>query len=310
MDLDKKNLQESIAGSRDLLKNNDISVSEAVSKLNDFKASAAPFLAPQSGRGSFSPVKSLLSVFNINNFSDFSVLIFTTQNGYKVIDSAGDETLLNFFTDLINEDNAFYVGIEKLQIQRRNYNVFSESMDTGDFVCTVIAFSESSFFRPTSFHILCDIIMDLVKFAQYKPSPVYCDYFENISVEINSFISKCDPGSAGSAYLFIFDQINNFFKNTGFSRILEISSDIEVILSSIFGEKSGIFRISLSMFLVIADESIDNEKYFQKCRERKIDFNLRGIVLPYTCSTLELGDERSAYSILGKIIKSDNRRLL
>jgi len=310
MDPDKRNLLESIAESRDLLKNNDISVSEALSTLNEYKSRASRFHTIQSGREDSGLVKSLLTIFNINNFSDLSLLIFNTQNGYRVIDSAGDETLLNSFTDLINEDSEFYNGIDKLQIEGRNYHVFSESMDTGDFSCTVIAFTESSFFRPTSFHILCDIIMDLVKLAQYKPSPVYCDYFENISVEINSFISKCAPGAPGSAYLFIFKQINNFFQNTGFSRILEISSDIEAMLSSIFGERSGVFRISLSMFLVIADESIDNEKYFQKCRERKIDFNLRGIVLPYTCSTLELGDERTAYSILGKIIKFDNKRLL
>jgi len=310
MDPGKKSLQESIAESRDLLKSNDISISEAISNLNEYKARGAAFLTPKSGRGSSGPVKSLLSVFNINNFSDLSVIIFITKSGYRVIESAGGETLFSSFTDLMKEDNEFYNGIEKLQIAGRNYNIFSESMDTGEFICRVITFTESSFFRPTSFHILCDIIMDLVKLSQYKPSPVYCDFFENISVEINSFLSKCAPGASGSAYFFIFNQINHFFKNTGFSRILELSSEIESRLSSIFGEKAGIFRISLSMFLVIPDESGDNEKCFQKCRERKVDFNFRGVILPYTCSAVVFGDERSAYSILGKIIKSGNSGIL
>jgi len=308
MDPDKKKFLESIAESRDLLKNNDISVSEALSSLKAYKSRAAALPAIQSAMEGSGLVKSLFSVFNINNFSDLSLLIFTSKSGYKVIDSAGDETLFSSFIDLMNEDREFYHGIEKLQIEGRNYNVFSESMDAGDFICTVIAFTESSFFRPTSFHILCDIIMDLVKLTQYKPSPVYSDFFENISVGINSFLLKTAPGSTGLAYLFTFHQINHFFKNTGFSRILELSSDIEAKLLTIFGEKSGIFRISLSMFLVITDESSANEKYFQKCRDRKIDFNFRGIVLPYTCLSVVFGKERNAHSILGEIIKSDNKR--
>lgn len=302
---DKKILLERIAESRDLLINNDISIPEALSALNEYKAGTASLIDAQQGVETYSSVKSLLAVFNINNFAELTVVLFIDKTGYKVIDFASDEFLFRSFQDLMIEDSGFYNGVEKIRIHGRNMQVFHESMDIEDLTCRIITFTESSLFRATSFHILCDIIMDVVKLVKYKPAETYYDFFENISVDINRYISKMQVAETGTAYFFTFGKIIHFFKNTAFSHILELSSEMESRLTSIFGNKPGIFRISLSRFLVITDGDEESEKNFRKCRERKVDFIFRGIVLPYTCSALIFEKERNAYSILEKILKTD-----
>lgn len=303
---DKKILQEYISESRDLLTNDDIPISEAVSALNQYKTSAAE-LIPVKKNGSFSSLKSFLAVFNLNNFADLTILMFTDKSGYRVLENAGNEALFRSFIDLMAQDSRFYVGVEKVKMTGNSFKIFHETMDMGDASYKIITFTESSFFRPTSFHILCDIVMDMIKLIKHRPSQSYYDFFENLSVEINSFFTKTSPIGPGIAYLFTFDQIINFFKNSGLSMILEFSAEIESRLASLFVYRSGIFRLTLSRFLVITDLDGDNEKKFQKCIEKKADFILRGVVLPYACSAVKFGEERNAYSILEKIIKAEIR---
>jgi len=309
MDPEKKILLERIAESRDLLRNKDITITDASAALNEYKSMVSELISGQKGYERCSLAKSLLIVFNLNNFSELTVVIFTDKDGFRVIDYAGEESLLSSLAGLMNEDSRFYADTEIVEIKGRNYKIFNESMNMGDFNCLIITITESAYFRPSSFHILCDLILDIVKLIKYRPSQAYHDFFESISVDINSFLAKTLPGSPGAAYLFTFDQIIHFFKNTGFTLILELSADIESRLASLFSNKTGIFRISLSRFLVIPDEDCDNKKSFQMCLERKADFIFRGIVLPYTCSSIIFGRERSAYSILEKIIKSENKGL-
>lgn len=300
---EKKNIQERAGEVRDLLNNNDITIAEASQNLKELIAERDILLSDAKMTiEKYTAVKSMLVVYNTSNFTDATLLINSSETGYKVIDFAGDESLIIKVYALMEQDNFFYRNLDKLNISGRSYRLLHESMNTDEGTYSVITLSESSFMRASSFHILCDIVMDLIKMSSYSSQPIHYDFFEELSIEINSYISKTENPEEVNACVFGFRHINHFFKNMGFSHILELSSDIKSKLNSIFGVDAGVFRISLSMFLVINRGASEGESMLGKCCEGKIDFSIRGIILPYTCTYIDCKRETSSYTILQKIL--------
>lgn len=304
MERDEKNILDRAVEMRDLLKDNDITIAEASHNLKELISERDILLTEKKiTGGKYTPLKSLFVVYNRANFADATLLVNASEENYEIIDYAGDDNLLSSIYDLIDQDRFFYRDLGKIDINGRSYQLLYESMNTDGGTYSVITLSESALMRGSSFHILCDIVMDLIKMESYSPEPIHYDFLETLSVGINSYLSKIESTDEIIASVFSFSHINHFFKKMGFSLILEISSDIENKLSSIFGANAGIFQVSLSMFLVITGVESQKHAMLEKCRGSKIDFSTRGIVLPYACIDIDCERETSSYTILQKILK-------
>ncbi len=303
----KKELLEKASEIRHLLKNNDITLAEASQNIKELKVKADAF-AKDNNTGYYSDIKSLLVIYNLANFSDLTLIINSSVNEFKIIDYAGDENLYKEIYSLTEQDIYFFKNIEKTDISGKSYILFHESMNTETGVYTVITLSESQLMKPSRFHILCDILMDLIIMNHYNPRPIHFDFFETLSVEINSYLTKTGSFKSFNAYVFSFNHITHFFRNIEFALITELSSDIEKKLISLFGTGTGFFRLSLSMFLVIAEKESGADPVYEKIRDGKMDIILRGIVLPYTSMKLTCDSETSSYTILHKIMSSEKFR--
>jgi hypothetical protein len=60
--------------------------------------------------------------------------------------------------------------------------------------------------------------------------------------------------------------------------------------------------------MVIAEKESGADAVYDKIRNGKVDFIIRGIVLPYTSIKLTCDSETSSYTILQKIMSSDKFR--
>ncbi len=300
---DEMNILKRAREIRDLFNNNDITIAEASQNLRELiKERDSLFSNEKIPVEKYTHFKSMLVTYNNANFADATLLINSTENSYEIIDFAGDDNLLNNVYALMDQDVFFYRTLDQLNIGGRTYRLLHESMNTDEGTYSVLTLSESPFMRGSSFHILCDIVMDLIKINSYSSEPIHYDFFEELSVEINSYLSKGMISGEVKSCLFSFRHIPQFFENMGFSLILELSSDIERKLASLFSNDSGIFRISLSMFLVINRGGIQENAIFEKCCKGKFDFNIRGIILPYTCTYIDCEKETGSYTVLQKIL--------
>ncbi len=288
---------------RDLFNNNDITIAEASQNLRELiKERDFLLLNEKKPVEKYTHFKSMLVTYNNANFADATLLINVSETDYEIISFAGNDDLLNNVYALMDQDRFFYKTFDKLNTGGKAYRLLHESMTTDEGIYSVLTLSESPFMRGSSFHILCDIIMDLIKINSYSSQPVHYDFFEELSVEINSYLTKnIIPGQVKS-FIFNFKNITYFFENMGFSLILELSSDIEKKLVSLFSANTGVFRISLSMFLVINKGEIQENEMFEKYCQGKVDFSIRGIILPYTCTYIDCERETGSYTILQKIL--------
>lgn len=305
----KRDSLEKAAEIRDLLKNNDITPEEAALSLKDLQAEAEKYISESNTKEKFSDLKSLLVNYNLANYSDLTLILYSAMNEYEIIEYAGDRNLIDHVYSLIDQDVNFFSNLEKTDINGSLYLINHESMSTDQGKYTVLTFSESHLMKPSSFHILCDIVMDIIKTRQFQPVPVQYDFFESLSIEINSYLARTGSFKSFNAYIFSFRHITRFFRNSSFTLISELSSDIEKKLSSMFGPEAGVFKISLSMFLVIIEKDSEGDAVYNKIRDEKMDFIIRGTVLPYISSRISCDSETSSYTLLQKIMTLDEFRI-
>ncbi len=246
-------------------------------------------------------IKSFLITFNINNFSDFTVLFITSADNMRIIECAGSELLLNEFQNLILADNKFYKEIDRIKFKENSFRIFFESMENDNGVYTVLTVTESVFFKPSKFHMLCDILMDIIRSADMSRGSIFNDLFEDTVIGISSFISD-NKISDSEFYLFKFENIYDFFLKMGLEIIIELSETIKKRLTEVFGDKSAIFRFSLSEYIVIvAGDLLPDHKSLDLNNSNILDFVYKGIVLKHRCIKIPYKNDQSIYDIFENI---------
>ena len=131
-------------------------------------------------------IKSFLITFNINNFSDFTVLFIASDDDSRLIEYAGNELILNEFQNLIQADNKFYKEIDRIKFKENSFRIFFESMENDNGVYTVLTVTESVFFKPSKFHMLCDILMDIIRSTDKSRGSIFNDLLIGIqSISFN-----------------------------------------------------------------------------------------------------------------------------
>jgi len=153
--------------------------------------------------------------------------------------------------------------------------------------------------------MLSDIIMDIIRSTDMSRASIFNDLFEETIIGINSFLASTDVVSL-DFYLFKFENIYDFFLKMGLEIIIELSETIKIKLVEIFGDKTSIFRFSLSEYIVIAPADSSCSIRFSDFNNRNvIDFNYKGIVLQHRCIKIP-HQNKQIYDVFETIFNIDN----
>ena len=280
---------------------NRVNLAELIEKIN----SAGSSFALNGDNLKSSLIKNLLITFNIANFSDLTILFITNSENMQIIESAGLGFLLDEFKYLYDTDNKFYKNTDNLKVNGNNYRIFYESMENEKGIYTIITLTESAFFKPSNFHILSDIIMDILRSSDMSRASIFNDLFEETIIGISSYLASSESGNQ-DFYLFKFENIYDFFLKMGLEIIIELSEVIKTRLAEVFGSKSPIFRFSLSEYIVISPEDSPPAIRFSDLNNRNVlDFNYKGIVLQHRCIKIP-NKNKSIYDVFETIYKIEN----
>jgi len=290
---------------RGSLHNNELEINDVEKKIISFRNELNNLLHSTS-ENTYSLIKSFFITFNIQNFSNITILFSTIKNKINILESAGDNDLIDIIQNYLSDQNInFYTQLEKIIIQGKSYKLFYENMMTERGNYTILSLTESIYFRASRFHILSDIIMDLIRAGDSGSKPVFNDIFENIIVEINRFIANFENVKP-LIYMFKFEYIPDFFQNIGLPSVIELSDSIYRKLTEKFAGDYGIFRISLVKFLIITENnqiSINNME--RQIKNGKLNFLFKGIVLPYHITLIPFISGQTIYDLFEDLNRFD-----
>ena len=248
----------------------------------------------------FNILKSLLITFNLTNLSDIVLVLDQSSDILNIFEYAGDEVLLNEFKVLMDSDNQFFKNMDSIKIKNNNYHIFYETLNFNDNVYTILSMSESAFFKPEKFHILCNIVFDIIKYIHTPDETVSIDLFEGTIVDINNYIND-NMISDSELFLFTFNKIYDSFNTMDLRIMLNISESIKEQLKIIFEHKAAIFRFSLSEYIVIPEKDyIPTYTISDLNNINEIKFIYKGVVLQHGCTKISFGDQ-SIYNIFENI---------
>ncbi len=277
---------------RESIKNNSYGYEEALGLLSNFTKLIDKNEALQNFK-KYSLIKSFLVTFNLSNFADITIILNIKSDKITIIDYAGDNRLFNEFKKTIENEKDFFRNTDSFSFHDDNYRLYFEMMqnNNGDYI--ILSITQSSFFKPSSFHMMCDIILDIIRYSDFSRESVYNDLFENNIIDINRYISENNLNDS-HVFLFMFENISGIYKKMGFQMISELSDVISGKLKVIFGNNSGIFRFSLSEYIVISPGDVT-------LKRGSYDFTFNGIVLNYRFSKMPFRSDQSIYDVFENI---------
>ncbi len=253
-----------------------------------------------------SQIRNLLITFNIKNYSDLTILFVNSSEKMKMLETAGSDILFEEFNLLYEADNYFFKNTESIKVKGSHFRIFYESMENEKGNYTILTITESVFFKPSKFHMLADIIMEIIRSIDMSRASIFNDLFEETIIGINSYLAAADVESL-DFFLFKFENIYDFFLKMGLEIIIELSETIKEKLKEIFGEKVSIFRFSLSEYIVIVSIDTSSAISFSDLNNRNVfDFNYKGIVLQHRCIKIS-HHNKSIYDVFETIFKADNK---
>ncbi len=300
----KDQILSELYGMKSSIRDNSFNRFNIAGLLKEAESETSSLITTNSDKGN-SLIKNLIVTFNIKNFSDFTMLFLRKSGQMQIVESAGSDFILDEFNLLHETDIEFYKNTESLKIKDNSYRIFYESMEIEKGVYTILTVTESVFFKPSKFHMLSDIIMDIVRSTAVSRVSMYNDLFEDTVIGINSYLSTTKVVDS-DFYLFKFENINDFFLKMGLEIIIELSEAVKIKLAEVFGDNSSIFRFSLSEYIVIAPSSVSQQIIFSDLNNRNvIDFSYKGVVLQHRCIKIP-HENKSIYDIFETIFIINN----
>ncbi|HOP28486.1 MAG TPA: hypothetical protein P5120_00590 [Spirochaetota bacterium] len=292
-------LIEEIFELKDSINNELISTEQAVAALKDFENRSKSFTT-NNAYIKANALKSLMIIFNITNFSDITILFSKNDSGVIIHEESGDPLLCSIIEEIVQDNPDFYKGLEKIEIRGIYYTIFSESLNTGSTVYTLISLTLSRNFRPTRFHILSDLVMDYIKSSHEIRKGMYNDLFDYTVIELTKFISLFENNEP-VVFFFRYEYISEFFNKIGLATIIEISHHIKHKLTELFGKEVSIIRLSLSSYVVVATRDNGDIDFGGMLTKNRINFSFKGILLPYTVVQVPYKKENSIYDIFENV---------
>ena len=282
--------------------NENISPEQASLKINEIERLLTPDNNHRNPAQSNS-LKSLMITFNIYNYSDITIVFNLSGTGSTIIETAGDKSLCGEIEEFLKDDSCFYKELEKIEIGGEYFRLFYETMTIDNSIYTVMSLTQSYNFRSTRFHILCDIIMDYLSTIKQSNNGFFYDLFDYTIIELTKFISLFEDNEP-EVFFFRYEYISDFFNRIGLATIIEMSRYIRHKLIELFGHDASIIRLSLSSYVVVTSKQSSTSGVFSK--KNRMEFNFKGIVLPFNVIQVPYTAENSIYDIFENVYLLNN----
>jgi hypothetical protein len=217
----------------------------------------------------------------------------------NIIDYAGDDILLNECKLLTESDNQFFKNMDSIKIKNSNYRSFYESRNFNGTDYIILSMTESNFFKPDKFHILCNIVFDIIEYTQTSDETIFRDLFEQTIIDIDNYTNE-NKIIDSELFLFKFN-IYDSFNTIELGIMLDISESIKEQLKKIFNFRASIFRFSLSEYIVIPEKDyIPIYTVSDLNNSNEIIFKYMGVVLQHNCTKIS-SENQSIYNIFENI---------
>ncbi len=286
--------------------NSDLNTGSASLILNELDTDLRKSQHDSIGKGN-SIIRSFLITFNINCFSDLTILFLSSSGKISIIEYAGNETVFTEVKVMFEHEINFFKDMDKLNVKGNYYRIFYESMENDNGLYTLLTFTESAFFKPSRFHMLADVLMDIIRSGDKTENSVIEDFFENAVVQLNTFINKSTIAEP-EMYLFIFENIHDFFLEMGLDVLIELSGTIRKKMLEEFGSQSGVIALSLSRYIVISPAgNLSDNKIMKLKNSTLMEFSYKGIMLQYHCIRIPFNND-SIYDIIENIFHVNDER--
>ena len=245
-------------------------------------------------------LKNLLITFNLTYLSDITLILDLSSDILNILSYAGDEILLNEFRVLMESDNQFFKNMNSIKIKNSSYDLIYESLNLNDNVYAILSMTESKLFKPEKFHVLCNMIFDIIRYSHASDETIFRDLFEQTVIDINNYIDD-NQITDSELFLFKFNKIYDSFHTMDLGIILDISESIKEQLKIIFKQRVAIFRFSLSEYIVIPENDYMPEYTISDLNNaNEINFKYKGVVLKHSCTKISF-DNQSIYNIFENI---------
>lgn len=165
-----KEIEERLAETRDQMLYDALSVDDALAELEKTRDALSRIAVPATGRKNI--IRSFLVNFNISNMAEATVLIRYEDKKRHITEHAGVPLCVTRISEMLAEDPYFYKNTDTLNINGGRQKIYFESMTTEKASYTLLTISESSFFRPSRFRMLSDILMDIIRSGDVIAKPV------------------------------------------------------------------------------------------------------------------------------------------
>ncbi len=299
-----KNLIDELTELKESILNDDISAEQALETISRLKNAAQEklIIPPAEKAGA---LKSLMITFNISNYSDVTIFFKAKCPAYEIIEKAGDLFLCDKIVELLSEDTVFFNGMERIELGGVYYRLNYESMTIAEEAYTVLSLSNSANFKSTSFHMLCDLIMDYNKAIYDGRKGLFNDLFDHTVIEFTKFISLFENYEP-HVYFFKFEYISEFYSRIGLATIIEMSRHIKHRLIELFGNDVSIIRLSLSSYVIVTSRETRTDDIEDSITKKRIMFNFKGIILPYTVVQVPYKKDNSIYDIFENVYLLSN----
>ena len=297
-----KEIEDRLAETRDQILYDALSVDDALAELEKTRDALGRIVVPETGRNNI--IRSFLVNFNVSNMAEATILIRYKDETHHIIEHSGVPLCATQISEMLSGDPYFYKNTDTLNINGGRQKIYFESMTTEKASYTLLTISESNFFRPSRFHMLSDILMDIIRSGDVISRPLYNDLFEDVIVDINGFLTNRKK-PVSQVILFRFEYISDFIENIGIISLIELSDSILNRLNELFTEKASIFRISLSRFLIFFGDVADaSGNMLEYQRRGKLEFSYRGIVLPHHHLAISYTDGDTVYDLFENIFNA------
>lgn len=299
-----KNLIVEITELKENIINDNITAEQAIETIGRIKNSLLnePIVPSSEKAGA---LKSLMIIFNISNYSDITIFFKTKGSIYEIIEKAGDSFLCQRIEELLSEDTVFFTGMDRIELGGVYYSLNYESMSIEEMHHTVLSLTRSKNFKSTRFHMLCDLIMDYNKAVKDGRNGLFNDLFDHTVIEFTKFISLFENYEP-HVYFFKFEYISEFYSRIGLATIIEMSRHIKHRLLDIFGKEVSIIRLSLSSYVIVTSRETKTSDIEETMTKKRIIFNFKGIILPYTVVQVPYKKENSIYDIFENVYLLSN----
>lgn len=250
-------------------------------------------------------LRSILYYNNSENFAKITALHSCYDGAFNLVEYYGDKNLLDGLHDILKEiidpeSGKDYYEVKLTEKDNLLYMFYCSVQRDGNRIIILSSISSSLYFEKNTFINISGIIGKLFGLSSLLNQSSAVDFFSEMLDKIDRSIrEQTDSGAEILGYYYIFNSIEEIFKNASLSTFSDLTNIIVNLLKNHYGNDSKIFILSLTEFLVLESAMEDHQE--RSNLKKKLNFIYNELPLPYESIIIDFSDYTSIRNIWEKM---------